>query len=75
MAQLGDRLGFVAEAGNRVRVGRDRLEHLDRAGPFQVGVVYAVDQAHCALAYEVLDLVLAQPGSGRDRHGPDYAGR
>src|SRR5881628_1749145 len=59
MAQLRDRLRLVAEAGDRVRVGRHRLHHLDRAGALQVGVVGAEDASHRALADELLDLVLA----------------
>ena len=54
----GDRLGLVAESGDRVRVGRDRLHDLDRASPLEVRVVGAVDQAHGPLADEILDLVL-----------------
>ena len=49
---------LVAETGDRVRVGRDRLHDLDRASPLEVRVVGAVDQAHGPLADEILDLVL-----------------
>ena len=68
MPHLGDRLGLVAEAGHRVRVGADRLHHLDRAGPLELRVIGAVDQTHGPLADEVLDLVLTQFCPLRDRH-------
>ena len=55
--QLGDGLGLVAEAGDGVRVRRDRLHDLDRTGPFQLRVIGAVDHAHRSLADEILDLV------------------
>src|SRR4029077_7502284 len=60
---------LVAEPRDRVFVGRDRLHDLDRTGASELRVISAVNDAHRALAYEVLDLVLAQPGSCSDRHG------
>ena len=57
VAELGDRLGLVAEAGDRIDVGCDRLHDLDRAGPLQLRVIGAIDDAHRPLADEILDLV------------------
>src|SRR4029077_3421804 len=72
MAHPGDRLGLVPEASDAIRVGGDRLHDLDGADPLQLGVIGAVDETHRPLADEVLDLVLSEPATGRDRHGPDY---
>ena len=58
VAHLGDRLRLMAEPSRRVRVGREPLQHLDRAGALQLHVVRAVNEAHRSLADEVLDLVL-----------------
>jgi len=69
VAEPGDRLRLVAEAGDGVRVGRDGLHDLDRPGPLELRVVRPVDHPHGALPDEVLDLVLPQPGPGRYRHG------
>ena len=69
VAHLGDRLRLMAEARDRVLVRRNRLHDLDGAGARELGVIGAVDDAHGALAYEVLDFILTQLGSGSDRHG------
>ena len=68
--QLGDRLRLVAEPGHGVHIRRDGLHDFDRAGALERGVIGLIDQAHGPLAYEILDLVLSQLGTGRDRHGP-----
>src|SRR5213593_1729859 len=69
VAEPGDRLGLVPEAGDRARIGGDRLHDLDRARSLELRVIGAVHHAHRALAYEVLDLVLAQTGPCGYRHG------
>ena len=58
VAQLRNGLGLMPEPGDSVRVGSDRLHDLHRAGPLQLRVVRAVNQAHGPLTDEVLDLVL-----------------
>ncbi len=58
VAHLRDRLRFVAEPGRRVGIWGDPLQDLDRSGALQLDVVGPVDQAHGALADEVLDFVL-----------------
>ena len=68
VAHLGDGLSLPAEAGDGVGIRRDPVHHLDRAGSCKWHVVGAIDDAHGALAYEVLDLILTQPRSRFDRH-------
>src|SRR4029077_14817638 len=68
VTHLCDGLRLAAEAGDRVRIGRDPVHHLDRSGARQGHVVSAIDDAHGALTYEVLDLILPQPCAWFYRH-------
>ncbi len=69
VAHLGDGLRLMTETGSRVSVGRYALQDFDGTGALELHVIGAVNDAHGPLADEVLDLVLAQPGSGLNRHG------
>ena len=69
MTHTRDRLRLVPEPRHGILVRRERLHDLDRAGSLELRVIGAVDGAHGTLANELLDLVLAQPRSGLDRHG------
>jgi hypothetical protein len=69
VAHARNRLCLVPEARYGVLVRRDRVHDFDGAGASELLVVGAVDRAHSALAYELLDLVLPQLGSRLDRHG------
>src|SRR5260370_12944924 len=67
--ELGDGLRLMPEPRDAVAVRRQRVHDLYRAGPLELRMVAAVDHAHGAFAYEVLDLILPQPRPGRDRQG------
>ena len=69
VAQLGDGLGFTPKASRRVQVQAYPVQHLDRAGALELGMVGAVDDAHGAFADGVLNDVLPQLGTRPDRHG------
>src|SRR5207245_11342897 len=60
--------GRRSEPSDRVRIVGDAMHHRARAGARQGYVVGAIDDAHGALAYEVLDLILTQTRSWFDRH-------
>jgi len=68
MSHLSDRLRLAAEPRDRVWVGRNPMHHLDCTGACEGDVVGAIDDAHRALAYEVLDLILTQSCARFDRH-------
>jgi len=70
MAHARDGLRFAPKPRRRVDIPTESLQDLHRRGPFQLGVIGAIDDAHCALADELLDDVGPQPGSRGDWHGP-----
>ncbi len=68
VVQRGQHLGFPLEAGQPVRVGGERLGHLKRHVPVELGVAGLPDLAHPAFADLSGDGVGAEGGAGSERH-------
>ena len=74
MVQRGERLRFALEAGEALRILRERLgQHLDRHLAPERGVGGAIDLAHAAGAEGGEDFVGAEAGAGSE--GPSLLGR
>ena len=65
MVQRGQHFGFPLEAGQPVRVGRERLgQHLERHVPVERGVASLIHLAHTALTNQANDFVRAERRTG-----------
>jgi hypothetical protein len=69
MIQLGERSGLALEAGEPLRVLRQRCwQHLERDVAIQLGVAGAIHLAHSARANLRGDFVRAETCGGSERH-------
>src|SRR5262245_17489694 len=70
VVQAGDGAGLTLEALAQIWIGREMLgQHFDRDEAIEPAIARSVDLAHAARAKWRHDLVWAERGTGRQRHG------